>query len=136
MIVATPNRADAAHTPLPVTPQTVRVTAAEVSVSCYGVAAWDRLDWRENAADILHDTVEEVAGSHAAGRITNTVVRGHGAVALLHASRDAALLVGGRGHGGFAGLLLGSVSQHVVTHASCPVVVVHAPAAAVHEANG
>ena len=45
---------------------------------------------------------------------------------LLEESVNADLLmVGKRGHGGFTGLVLGSVSQHVAAYAKCPVTVVH-----------
>lgn len=43
------------------------------------------------------------------------------------AERAAALAVGSRGHGGFVGALLGSVSQHVVGDARCPVVLIPDP---------
>jgi nucleotide-binding universal stress UspA family protein len=47
------------------------------------------------------------------------------AEALLEAARGADLvIVGSRGHGGFASLMLGSVSQQVAQHASCPVTIV------------
>jgi nucleotide-binding universal stress UspA family protein len=47
---------------------------------------------------------------------------------LVNASRDADMLVvGSRGGGGFARLLMGSVSSQVVHHASCPVVVIPGP---------
>lgn len=53
------------------------------------------------------------------------LVRGKPGPLLIDASRNAALLiVGRRGHGGF---VLGSVSSACVSHAHCPVLVVHAP---------
>jgi nucleotide-binding universal stress UspA family protein len=55
-------------------------------------------------------------------------IEGHPAEVLVEASEGADLLVvGSRGHGGFIGMLLGSVSQHVLAHARCPVVVIRDP---------
>jgi len=62
--------------------------------------------------------------------ITSAVRRGAAAEVLLDAADEADLLVvGSQGHGGFAGMLLGSVSQHCVRHARCPVAIIREPAA-------
>jgi nucleotide-binding universal stress UspA family protein len=61
----------------------------------------------------------------ASAPVTRRLEQGHPAIALVAASERAQLLVvGSRGHGAFAGMLLGSVSQHCVQHAHCPVVVI------------
>ena len=55
------------------------------------------------------------------------VREGNAAQVLLDAAQGADLLVvGSRGHGGFTEALLGSVSQHCVHHAQCPIVIVRA----------
>lgn len=57
--------------------------------------------------------------------VERILVRGSGARAVLDAALGADLVVlGTRGHGGFAGLLLGSVTHHVAHHTLVPLVVV------------
>ena len=75
----------------------------------------------------LDQAVEKVVaeGWHDSVKVTTSAIEGHAAQVLLDSAGETDLLVvGARGHGGFTGALLGSVSQHVVNHARCPVVVV------------
>lgn len=83
---------------------------------------------RHTLDGILRDHTGAPADRPPESPITSEVINGSPATTLLQVSRDASLLVvGNRGHGGFTDLLIGSVSHHCVTHAHCPVVVVHAP---------
>jgi len=78
-----------------------------------------------DAEKILTDELDEVLGSERPVKVETHVVRGNAAGVLIDAASGAELLVvGSHGHGGFAAALLGSVSQHCVHHAPCPVVVV------------
>ncbi|MFB9449479.1 universal stress protein [Dactylosporangium vinaceum] len=75
---------------------------------------------------VLAETVAEVTDRQEQPvQVRTRVTRGHPAQVLLDAAAGADMLVlGSRGHGTFAGILLGSVSQHCVQHAPCPVLVV------------
>lgn len=77
------------------------------------------------AAQVLAEAVAQVTGGEPAVPVLQLVLPGPASAALLSQARGAELLVvGSRGLGGFAGVLLGSVSRHVVEHAPCPAVVV------------
>lgn len=93
----------------------------------YGVAPDDYAPEHEFAT-MLTETVQDVFGDNAPDGMTERTVRGGAAQALIEASQRALMVVvGSRGHGGFVGLLLGSVSAKVAEHAVCPVLVVHEP---------
>lgn len=77
------------------------------------------------ASDVLRSVVEPAAAAHPGVAVRPKVVEGSPAPLLIDAAVGADLLVvGSRGRGGFAGLLLGSVSQQCVHHAPCPIAVV------------
>jgi nucleotide-binding universal stress UspA family protein len=100
------------------------VTAWDYPATYGYAAAVVDVDWEGLAAQVLRDAVSEVAPD-AAAAIRQRVSEGNAAQVLLDASAGADLLVvGSRGHGGFVEALLGSVSQHAVHHARCPVVVI------------
>jgi nucleotide-binding universal stress UspA family protein len=109
-----------------------RLTGGElhaVSVWDYptGALVLEDVDWFGITGKMLDDAVAAGLPPDEADSVQRSVRRGYPARVLLDAAADADLLVvGSRGRGGMVGMLLGSVSQHVVTHASCPVVVVRA----------
>ena len=86
----------------------------------------DDQDWAALTGMCLQESVAgAVDDLHPDVQVVTRVVQGHPAQVLLDAAAGAQLLVvGSRGHGTLAGMLLGSVSQHCVQHAPCPVVVV------------
>jgi nucleotide-binding universal stress UspA family protein len=89
----------------------------------------------EPALEKIRHAVEEAVakaatqlGESQPASVTVRAVNGFASQELIEASRDADLLVvGSRGGGGFARLLLGAISDQVVHHAHCPVVVVPGP---------
>ncbi|WP_445154772.1 universal stress protein [Arthrobacter sp. Hor0625] len=90
--------------------------------------SWDYEIFRSDAQVILDEELDRVRG--ATVPVDGRVVQGNPGAVLVEASRGADLVaVGSRGHGGFAGLLLGSVSSQTVHHAHCPVLVFREPPA-------
>jgi nucleotide-binding universal stress UspA family protein len=72
---------------------------------------------------LLSETVAGRTAAHPEVELHHEVVQGHPVQVLAKAAEHAlGLVVGTRGHGGFTGMLLGSVSQGVLHHARCPVI--------------
>ena len=94
--------------------------AGSVSVSEHYVP-----DPSQRTADELLQVIKDELGEDPQVLVQPHVKQGRPAKVLIDESAEADLLVvGKRGHGGFAGLVLGSVSQHVAAYAKCPVTVV------------
>jgi nucleotide-binding universal stress UspA family protein len=97
-----------------------------ISTGWGGAAVPMNFDPEQDMQKVLTETVDDVFGADRPAGMQLALVEGHPARVLLERSAGALMLVvGSRGHGGFAGLLLGSVSAHVAEHAGCPVLVVH-----------
>lgn len=96
--------------------------------TAYGWALGLPTGWRPDtdAEKVLNSTVDEVFGEERPHDLCLTVTEGRAATVLIAASKRARMVVvGSRGHGGFPGMLLGSVSSACAAHAACPVLVVH-----------
>ena len=80
---------------------------------------------RTSALEVLESLVGELEPRTPEVDVRTSIEEGSPAKVLIERSKGCDLMVvGSRGRGGFAGMLLGSVSQHLVAHAHCPVVVV------------
>jgi nucleotide-binding universal stress UspA family protein len=97
----------------------------------FGPAPLDAETWdafRVRAQQVAEDAFAAVKELHSSLEGEALAVQGQPADVLLEQGADATLIVvGRRGLGGFSSLLLGSVSQQVVQHATCPAVVVNQP---------
>jgi nucleotide-binding universal stress UspA family protein len=114
------------------TGSTLQAVSAWQPYTAYGwmAAGWAAMptDWNpaQDTEKALTATMDEVFGAQRPAGLQLTVREGNAAQLLLQASEGAQMLVvGNRGHGGFTGLLLGSVSGACTEHATCPVLVVH-----------
>ena len=101
------------------------VTAWNIPTSYgFGPTVLEGEDLAAVARQTLAAAVDDASAAYP-DIVHQLVRRGHPAAVLIEQAKGADLLVvGSHGHGGFIGALLGSVSQHSVHHATCPVVVV------------
>jgi len=99
--------------------------AAATGYAWAPIAVVEPAGYEEQAQKVVADAVSGVDTAGCDVHISTRIQEGYAAQVLIDAAADADLLVvGSRGHGGFAGALLGSVSLHCVHHAACPVVVI------------
>lgn len=117
--------------------------AATTGVELVAVHTWDPMPWASSVVigwtlderllgsgldAMVKDLVETHASAYPDLIVRRVVKSGNAAAELIEQSRAASLVVvGSRGRGGFAGLLLGSTSREVIRLAHCPILVTRAP---------
>lgn len=102
------------------------VTAWHSPAGFAGHPAGSRWSPRDDAGRMLRDGIHAQFGDSVPEWVRAHLPEGPSARMLIDASEGAdTLVVGSRGHGGFVGLLLGSVSAACAEHATCPVLIVH-----------
>jgi nucleotide-binding universal stress UspA family protein len=105
------------------------VTAWHIPPMAYSggyVPPVDPREFEQNAEAVGEKALAALGEETAGVEVQHVAREGQAAHVLLEEANKADLLVvGSRGHGGFTGLLLGSVGQQCAHHASCPVVIVH-----------
>jgi nucleotide-binding universal stress UspA family protein len=90
----------------------------------FAAVAFDSTPLEDAARRTLDAAVESADTTGLPAPVMRTLTIGSAAASILQAAEGADLVVvGSRGLGGFKGLVLGSVSYHIVHHATCPVVV-------------
>ena len=95
------------------------------SAGGFGMLAPSDFDPEKDGQSVLDDALSSVEGDRDGVKIDSKLVAGPAAMVLVDASVGADLLVvGNRGHSELASLVLGSVSDHCVTHAHSPVVII------------
>ena len=104
-------------------------------VSCWTFPSWvepfpfqapfSGEEFEQRTREMIIDGVKELP-NESPSDVSAQILYGSAAVRLLEFAETAEMIVvGSRGRGGFSGLLLGSVSQHLGEHARCPVVIIH-----------
>lgn len=112
------------------------ITTWEFPVMLDGYYPIDNWSPENDTQQILSTAINQAFGDAPPANLTRTTLQGSPARVLIDESEHASMLVlGSRGHGGFAGLLLGSVSAACAEHAHCPVLIMHGPSTEKTTAN-
>lgn len=110
--------------PMHATIKAVSAWHIEVTYGPYVPSDWDG---KSMAQEVLSQALLDAFGDDPPEGLVAECHRGQSAQVLIEQAKSAQMLIlGSRGHGGFAGMLLGSVSSACAAHATCPVLVVHA----------
>ena len=109
-------------------PDPTLVTGAGIAGGVMSPEAFDQAD--AAAEQEAHETVQAARVALGLPDAEGQILRGEAGDAICRFAADqgaAAIVMGSRGRGGLRRAILGSVSDHVVRNAPCPVVITHAP---------